>query len=146
MLKYSVTEYILRRIILSIPMARRSGVRHAVHSIDWGERLVVEPRTFAALFTSNTLVVPLFQRAYCWDERNVRQWWRDAMSERGDDIHSCGPCVFYRSTTHSRDDSAQPVLVCIDGQQRCTTMQLLIICLRDAALSVDASHCVVRTV
>jgi hypothetical protein len=121
-----------------------SGVRHAVHSIDWGERLVVEPRTFAALFTNNALVVPLFQRAYCWDERNVRQWWCDAVSERGDDIHSCGPCVFYRSTTHSRDDSAQPVLVCIDGQQRCTTMQLLIICLRDAALSVDASALATR--
>jgi hypothetical protein len=121
-----------------------SGVRHAVHSIDWGERLVVEPRTFAALFTNNALVVPLFQRAYCWDERNVRQWWRDAVCERRDDIHSCGPCVFYRSTTHSRDDSAQPVLVCIDGQQRCTTMQLLIICLRDAALSVDASALATR--
>ena len=45
--------------------------------------------------------------------------------------HSVGKVVFRRDP-HST--SARPPLLCIDGQQRCTTNQLLLAAIRDAAL------------
>ena len=70
------------------------------------------------------LIIPLFQRRYCWPRAMLEAWWRDATTGRG---HRVG-------TVFTKDrDGARMV---IDGQQRLTTAMLLVAALRDAALEL----------
>ena len=82
------------------------------------------------------VVVPVFQRMYCWSDKQVRAWWRDAVlgggstALRAKGAHLTGRCLFRRVG----DGGDGEKLLCLDGQQRCTTMQLALAALRDAAL------------
>merc|ERR1712166_1630961 len=116
----------------------------------------IRPMLFGTLFTTEQIVIPLFQRAYCWGQstsfhqvqpgrqgktvRLVDAWWRDVVRSSEANTHSVGKVVFRRDP-HST--SARPPLLCIDGQQRCTTNQLLLAAIRDAALlllRIDPAH------
>lgn len=76
---------------------------------------------------SQQLMVPIYQRTYSWTERECRQLWDDIIRTGNDDkvsSHFVGSIVYiekglYQVTGHS------PLLV-IDGQQRLTTMTLLL--------------------
>ena len=76
-------------------------------------------------------VVPVFQRDYSWTEVHCDQLWQDILhiadepSERG---HFLGSLV-YVSTEDSAAGFTRWLL--IDGQQRLTTLTLLLIALRD---------------
>lgn len=129
----------------------------------------VEPRSFWALLTGpHPIIIPLLQRPYCWGERQLRGWWRDAAAGaeltvyhgatagglglragakqgKGRDLsraHFTGKAMFktVHPTEHEPED-ASTTLWCIDGQQRLTTMQLLLAALRDAALAELDRHC-----
>jgi len=88
-----------------------------------------ESLSFRAFFEAarsgrRQLVIPLFQRSYCWPRAMLEAWWRDATAGRG---HRVG-------TVFTKDrDGARMV---IDGQQRLTTAMLLVSALRDAALGL----------
>lgn len=95
------------------------------------------PRRLRALFRADVrLVVPLFQRPYVWNADD--QWmplWEDVVATRdrvarGDDSpHFLGAVVLVqRPHAHG----SLEVREVIDGQQRLTTLQLLICALRDA--------------
>ena len=106
--------------------------------------------------------MPVFQRTYCWPASRVRAWWRDAALGRGDsalrvkDGHATGRCLFRRVAFEANDrlddalsggegegeDAAWrakktrenvAAWLCLDGQQRCTTTQLAVAAVRDAA-------------
>jgi uncharacterized protein with ParB-like and HNH nuclease domain/predicted transport protein len=72
-------------------------------------------------------VIPIYQRPYSWGEKECRQLWNDIMRTGLNDAipaHFVGSIVYvekglYHVTSHS------PLLV-IDGQQRLTTVMLLI--------------------
>ena len=117
----------------------------------------IRPCTFLTLFSREQIVIPLFQRAYCWgagstkhftshadagrEVRLVEAWWKDVVKASVVRPHSVGRIVFTRDHGDSQAD-ARPVL-CIDGQQRCTTNFLLLAALRDAALHLlreDPEH------
>jgi len=76
-------------------------------------------------------IIPVFQRDYSWTEANCDQLWKDviniaaAPSDRG---HFLGPVV-YVSTGDSSANFTRWLL--IDGQQRLTTLTLLLAALRD---------------
>lgn len=92
------------------------------------------------------LCVPLFQRAYVW---NLEQQWRplwedvvrqaDAHLRSGDDqsihTHFLGAVVINLANVQGRSVARADI---IDGQQRLTTMQLLLAALRDVAAEVGA--------
>eukprot|EP00286_Rhodomonas_abbreviata_P022789 CAMPEP_0181311452 /NCGR_PEP_ID=MMETSP1101-20121128/13145_1 /TAXON_ID=46948 /ORGANISM="Rhodomonas abbreviata, Strain Caron Lab Isolate" /LENGTH=720 /DNA_ID=CAMNT_0023418185 /DNA_START=238 /DNA_END=2396 /DNA_ORIENTATION=+ len=93
-----------------------------------GSRMLVEPRTFHQVFTNgHHIVIPLFQRAYCWGDAQIRLWWNDTIgqSSRGFGNHHTGKAVFKQEEGR---------LLCIDGQQRTSTMLLMLAAIRDAAL------------
>ena len=71
------------------------------------------------------LIIPLFQRSYCWHRAMLEAWWRDATGGQG---HRVGT-VF----TKDREDARTVV---IDGQQRLTTAMLMVAAIRDAALGL----------
>ena len=70
------------------------------------------------------LLVPLFQRRYCWVAEHWARLWRDVALGTASALapHAIG------RVTIARDRKA--VLV-VDGQQRCTTMMLLLAAVRD---------------
>ena len=89
----------------------------------------VKPMAFRTLLSEpRQIVIPLFQRTYCWSDEQISGWWKDIlMPTTSLGYHQTGKAIF-----KERDG----LLVCIDGQQRCTTASLLLATLRDAALKL----------
>ena len=86
-----------------------------------------EARLLDFLKKSPQFVIPIYQRTYSWTDRECRQLWDDIVRTGSNDevsAHFIGSIVYvekglYQVTTQS------PLLV-IDGQQRLTTVTLLI--------------------
>lgn len=80
---------------------------------------------------ASQFVIPVFQRDYSWSEENCRRLWKDVLaiavdpSDRGHFIGS----VVYVATGDSAAGFTRWLL--IDGQQRVTTLTLLLTALRD---------------
>ncbi len=78
---------------------------------------------------NNQFVIPIYQRLYSWKKEQCEQLWDDIIKIGGNDKmngHFIGSILYVRDdNTHS-----SPLLI-IDGQQRLTTITLLLIALRD---------------
>lgn len=78
----------------------------------------------------NQLVIPIYQRLYSWEKEQCKQLWDDIVKTDGSDQiegHFIGSILYVLDgITHS--DNA---LLIIDGQQRLTTITLLLTALRD---------------
>ncbi|WRA39684.1 DUF262 and DUF1524 domain-containing protein [Helicobacter pylori] len=77
----------------------------------------------------NQFVIPIYQRVYSWEKEQCKQLWDDIIKIGGDDKmegHFIGSILYVLDgNTHS-----SPLLI-IDGQQRLTTITLLLIALRN---------------
>lgn len=90
---------------------------------------------------SPQFVIPIYQRTYSWTERECKQIWDDIMRTGSNDkitAHFVGSIVYierglYQVTGHT------PLLV-IDGQQRLTTVTLLITALANALTNLDEEN------
>lgn len=86
-----------------------------------------EAKLLDFLKKSPQFIIPIYQRTYSWTQRQCQQLWDDILrTGRNDDIsaHFVGSIVYiekglYQITSHS------PLLV-IDGQQRLTTITLIL--------------------
>ncbi|UOR78624.1 DUF262 and DUF1524 domain-containing protein [Helicobacter pylori] len=78
----------------------------------------------------NQLVIPIYQRLYSWEKEQCKQLWDDIIKIGGDDKmdgHFIGSILYVLDgITHSNN-----TLLIIDGQQRLTTITLLLTALRD---------------
>ncbi|GAA8629632.1 DUF262 and DUF1524 domain-containing protein [Helicobacter pylori] len=78
----------------------------------------------------NQLVIPIYQRLYSWEKEQCKQLWDDIIKIGGNDKmdgHFIGFILYVLDgITHSNN-----ALLIIDGQQRLTTITLLLIALRD---------------
>ena len=86
-----------------------------------------EARLLEFLKKSPQFVIPIYQRAYSWGERECRQLWDDILrAGRNDGVsaHFVGSIVYVEKGLYSVT-SQEPLLV-IDGQQRLTTASLLV--------------------
>ena len=80
---------------------------------------------------ASQFIIPVFQRDYSWTEAECDQLWRDILqiaSDTTDREHFLGSVV-YISTGNTAASFARWLL--IDGQQRVTTLTLLLAALRD---------------
>ncbi|WJJ00751.1 DUF262 and DUF1524 domain-containing protein [Helicobacter pylori] len=79
---------------------------------------------------NNQFVIPIYQRLYSWEKEQCKQLWDDIIKIGGNDKmngHFIGSILYVLDgITHSNN----PLLI-IDGQQRLTTITLLLIALRD---------------
>jgi Protein of unknown function DUF262/Protein of unknown function (DUF1524) len=83
-------------------------------------------RTIEDLLTgSDYYQIPRFQRPYSWDSGNIDDFWRDCL-EDNDAGYFIGPMVGWRSNPRSA------LLYIVDGQQRLTTITLLLVATRNA--------------
>merc|ERR1712151_941285 len=71
--------------------------------------------------------IPVFQRRYCWTERQCSRLWQSVVTIRDAGMdknnHSIGRLMLLEQTSGTR--------LVLDGQQRLTTMVLLLSALRD---------------
>lgn len=86
-------------------------------------------------------VVPDFQREYVWEERNVEQFLDDILEEFSDshgDITAGDTEYFIGSIVGCKEDSTGAYQL-IDGQQRLTTIYLVLCVIRDRLLRLASS-------
>src|SRR5215211_1180829 len=81
-------------------------------------------RTLRQVLSAYFFFIPRFQRPYSWTKGNVEDLWEDAIQEGGSE-YFIGSMVVYPES----DDT----VAVIDGQQRLTTLMMLLCALRDAA-------------
>ncbi|GAA7134629.1 hypothetical protein HpCHN52_09100 [Helicobacter pylori] len=78
----------------------------------------------------NQLVIPIYQRLYSWEKEQCKQLWDDIVKTGGSDQierHFIGSILYVLDgIAHSNN-----ALLIIDGQQRLTTITLLLIALKD---------------
>ena len=86
-----------------------------------------EAKLLDFLKKSPQFVIPIYQRTYSWGERECRQLWEDILrTGRNDGVsaHFVGSIVYVEKGLYQV--SSQSPLLVIDGQQRLTTVTLLI--------------------
>ncbi len=82
---------------------------------------------------SPQFIIPIYQRTYSWTEKECRQLWDDILRAGKDEkisVHFIGSIVYIEKGL-SQVMMASPLLV-IDGQQRLTTLTLLLAALANA--------------
>lgn len=79
-------------------------------------------QTISDLFNSGYFVIPRFQRPYSWDQENIGEFWDDIVRNKPSD-YFIGSMVVYRI--------ADRRFGVVDGQQRLTTITILLCVLRD---------------
>ncbi len=78
----------------------------------------------------NQLVIPIYQRVYSWEKEQCKELWDDIIKIGGDDKmdwHFIGSILYVLDGIKHSDNT----LLIIDGQQRLTTITLLLTALRD---------------
>lgn len=92
-----------------------------------------EAKLLDFLKKSPQFVIPIYQRTYSWTEKECRQLWDDIVRCGSSDkiaVHFVGSIVYVESGLSQVTHQA-PLLV-IDGQQRLTTVSLLLVALAKA--------------
>lgn len=82
-------------------------------------------------------LIPVFQRVYSWDRMQCEQLWNDMMrAAAGPNAHFTGTFIYRPEAGDAHGDSGIPTgcmrVSLIDGQQRLTTITLMLVALRDA--------------
>ncbi len=86
-----------------------------------------EAKLLSFLQKSPQFIIPIYQRTYSWTEKECRQLWDDVVRAGTSDaitVHFIGSIVYVEQGL-SQVSHQSPLLV-IDGQQRLTTLTLLI--------------------
>jgi uncharacterized protein with ParB-like and HNH nuclease domain/predicted transport protein len=79
------------------------------------------------LHKANQFVIPIYQRNYSWDEKQCQQLWEDILRVGSNDaipLHFIGSIVYVQGG-HASVTAGAPLMV-IDGQQRLTTLTILL--------------------
>lgn len=93
----------------------------------------VEAKLLDFLKKSPQFVIPIYQRNYSWTDKECRQLWDDILRTGRDNkvkAHFIGSVVYVERGLYSV--TSQSALLVIDGQQRLTTMTLLLAALAEA--------------
>ena len=90
-------------------------------------------------------VIPIYQRTYSWHQAQCEQLFKDILRiSQSDNIHGhfVGSVVYFQQSIHTVSDV--PRLLVIDGQQRLTTITLLIAALaefvKDYPCDIETNH------
>lgn len=92
-----------------------------------------EAKLLAFIRQSSQFVIPIYQRTYSWTAKECQELWNDILrTGSNNDItaHFLGSIVYIEKGLYQV--SSQSPLLVIDGQQRLTTVTLLIIALANA--------------
>src|SRR6266446_9679509 len=99
-----------------------------------------EAKLLEFLKKSPQFLIPIYQRTYSWSEKECGQLWDDILrTGRNDAVsaHFVGSIVYVEKGLYSV--SSQSPLLVIDGQQRLTTVTLLVEALARAVGDAEPS-------
>ena len=105
----------------------------------------VEAHLLSLLDGKKQFIIPIYQRTYSWTEKQCRQLWEDIVRTAKDDkipAHFIGSVVYIKKSAYDTPMTSIPQHLVIDGQQRLTTLSLLLIALRDALKKSSGSSTV----
>ena len=91
-----------------------------------------ETKLLKFIANSSQFIIPIYQRTYSWTEPECFQLWQDILRAGANEkigAHFIGSVVYVQDGNYSV--SAQSSLLVIDGQQRLTTVTLLLAALSD---------------
>jgi uncharacterized protein with ParB-like and HNH nuclease domain/predicted transport protein len=97
-----------------------------------------EAKLLEFLKKSSQFVIPIYQRTYSWTEKECRQLWEDIVRTGRDasiSAHFVGSIVYIEKGLYQV--TGQMPLLVIDGQQRLTTVTLLVAALAQAVGEVE---------
>ena len=108
-------------------------------------RMDIQPVCFKDLFSSTyPIVIPIFQRQYCWSVALLKNWWCDSTKtgiRRAGRADIGGGMVNTGKTSFKLvGEGSGRQLLCIDGQQRSTSMCLLLVAIRDQIFSLLSTN------
>jgi uncharacterized protein with ParB-like and HNH nuclease domain len=83
------------------------------------------------LLQSGFYKIPRFQRPYSWDKDNIEEFWNDSVVESSKD-YFIGSFVVFKTTNN--------IYGIVDGQQRLTTVTVILCCIRDTFLEEGHKH------
>jgi hypothetical protein len=95
-------------------------------------QIKVEHPTVEEVFTASFYEVPAFQREYVWTEAQVNSLLTDALDALFDDKGSATTGEYFIGSIVAYLDPEDRVFQLIDGQQRITTLFIVLCALRDA--------------
>ena len=81
-------------------------------------------RDIKTVFETGFYIIPRFQRPYSWDKENLADFWNDVCASDDPD-YFIGSMVLFKEKEHSDE------FYVVDGQQRLTTIVILLCALRD---------------
>ncbi len=80
-----------------------------------------------SLLSGRYFSIPRFQRPYSWDDENIQDLWDDVISSKGEDYFIGSMVVFKQGKQE---------FGVVDGQQRLTTITILLCAIRDSFASI----------
>lgn len=83
------------------------------------------------IFSSGYFKIPRFQRPYSWELEEVESFWNDVLKEKADNYFIGSMVVF---------QTKKPYFGIVDGQQRLTTITIILSALRNAFLQIDEEN------
>ncbi len=83
------------------------------------------------------LLIPRFQRPYSWENDNFEDLWNDVINLESDEVHFIGTIIRYQG-------KKKKAYYIVDGQQRLTTISILLAAIRDARARLNLSLSVVE--
>jgi hypothetical protein len=88
--------------------------------------------TIQELFTDKVFRVPDYQRGYAWEPRQLEEFWDDLEYLAPNREHYAGTVIIhaYNGLVLDEEGKAHKVFEVVDGQQRLTTIVVLLNCLR----------------
>lgn len=101
---------------ISSPYTRELEFKELTNS---QEKVVLETKNLQDLFSSN-LVIPDYQRTYCWEDKNVTDFWDNLLEMPHNSDYHLGSIILQRRTVN--DCTLYNI---IDGQQRLVTLTLI---------------------
>ena len=101
---------------ISSPYTRELEFKELTNS---QEKVVLETKNLQDLFSSN-LVIPDYQRTYCWEDKNVTDLWDNLLEMPHNSDYHLGSIILQRRTVN--DCTLYNI---IDGQQRLVTLTLI---------------------
>ena len=94
--------------------------------------------TLTDILTMTLYVIPIYQRSYSWTEREVDDFWQDMVNLKEGHHHFMGTVVLCeKDEIMSTDHDKCKVYEIVDGQQRLTTIMILLRVLRNKFVSLS---------
>eukprot|EP01084_Bolivina_argentea_P283928 486420_1 len=100
--------------------------------LDKNIQLNIFPTTFNTFLNIKNIVLPVFQRKYCWKQQQFRLYWKDLNDIASQNKkHHIGRFTVFENKNE---------IVIMDGQQRITTTLVVIISIRDQFIKYNKTR------